>query len=77
MSRCSGALEILVGEGLPQDLMSTVKFEGLVSSATERVLVERPRVVSFLNVLRSSLLDDDYTLSTLAIGLGLRLIRTI
>lgn len=60
MSLCSGAVEILVGDGVPRDLISTVKLEGLVSSATERVSVERLSVASSLNVLRLSALEDDW-----------------
>ena len=49
-----------MGDGVPRDLMSTAKFEGRVSSVTDSVSVESPRVVSSFDVLRLSALDDDY-----------------
>ena len=48
-----------MGDGELRDLMSTVKFEGLVSSVAEIVSVDKPMVVSSFDVLRLSDLEDD------------------
>ena len=50
---------MLVGDGVPRDLMSIVKFDGLVSTVTESVLVDKPSVVSVFDVWRSSAREDD------------------
>ena len=51
---------MLVGDGVPRDLISIVKFDGLVSTTAESVLVDKPSVVSVFDVWRSSAREDDW-----------------